>query len=76
MNTIHSVFNRINYKVRRVIKLMRDKPYWNKLRDKHKNLPGFVIGNGPSLKMDDLTKISDCKMIEGKSKDANFTLLC
>jgi len=42
---------------------MRDKPYWNKLKDKHKNLPGFVIGNGPSLKMDDLTKISDCGFI-------------
>ena len=33
--------------------------YWNSLRDKYKNRRGFVIGNGPSLKMSDLDLLTN-----------------
>ena len=37
----------------------KSKPYWDSLKDKHKGQRGFVIGNGPSLKMDDLERLKD-----------------
>lgn len=33
--------------------------YWNNIKNKHKGKAGFVIGNGPSLRIDDLTKIKE-----------------
>lgn len=36
-------------------KYNRDKSYWKGLKNKYKGKRGFVIGNGPSLKMEDLT---------------------
>ena len=36
-----------------------NKEYWYKLKDSHKGKRGFVIANGPSLKMDDLDQLTD-----------------
>ena len=33
--------------------------YWGELKNKYAGNPGWVIGNGPSLRMDDLEKIKD-----------------
>ena len=33
--------------------------YWKSIKDKHKGQAGFVIGNGPSLKIEDLSKIKE-----------------
>jgi hypothetical protein len=40
-------------------KAEEDKKYWNDIKNKYKDQPGFVIGNGPSLKIDDLTRIHE-----------------
>lgn len=36
-----------------------EKTYWNDLKDIHAGKPGYVIGNGPSLKMEDLTMLKN-----------------
>jgi hypothetical protein len=48
-----------NYKDNHTKKALEDVKYWNDIKNKYKDQPGFVIGNGPSLKIDDLTKIHE-----------------
>lgn len=38
-------------------KLKKDKEYWDNIKGKYKGRRGFVIGNGPSLIMEDLQKL-------------------
>ncbi|MEM7487245.1 MAG: 6-hydroxymethylpterin diphosphokinase MptE-like protein [Bacteroidota bacterium] len=40
-------------------KYKRDKSYWQELKNKYEGNRGFVIGNGPSLKIGDLTKLQN-----------------
>jgi hypothetical protein len=41
----------------RYARALPDKNYWRGLKDKYKDQAGFVIGNGPSLKVEDLNEI-------------------
>ena len=52
------IFRR-NYKDNHTQKAREDVQYWNEMKNKYKNQPGFVIGNGPSLRINDLTKIHE-----------------
>lgn len=36
----------------------KEKNYWNSLKNIHQGKRGFIIGNGPSLKMDDLDQLT------------------
>lgn len=51
------LFLKIQKKIRAYKKCKSDVSYWQIIKDKHKGKAGFVIGNGPSLKMEDLSKI-------------------
>lgn len=42
---------------RRILEAVRTSAYWASLSGKYRGRAGFVIGNGPSLTTDDLTKI-------------------
>jgi hypothetical protein len=42
---------------RRILEAVRTSAYWASLAGKYRGRAGFVIGNGPSLTTDDLTKI-------------------
>ena len=49
--------NRLQDRYLRYTRALPDKNYWRGLKDKYKGQAGFVIGNGPSLKIEDLTEI-------------------
>ncbi len=45
---------------RKLVKRLRcwsSRPYWRSLRNRHAGQRGFVIGNGPSLRMEDLSRL-------------------
>lgn len=50
---------RLHDKFLRYTRSLPDREYWKSLKNKHKGKTGFVIGNGPSLKIEDLTKIKE-----------------
>ena len=50
---------KIQQKIRSYKKIKLDINYWNRIKNIHKDEPGFVIGNGPSLKINDLSKIHE-----------------
>lgn len=50
---------RLYDKFLRYIRSLPDRRYWKSLKNKHKGKAGFVIGNGPSLKIEDLTMIKE-----------------
>ena len=43
--------------LRRKFLLLKSKSYWRKLENVHKGSRGFVIGNGPSLRIEDLSQL-------------------
>ena len=49
--------NARKYKENKSKKAIEDESYWKSMKDKYKNQAGFVICNGPSLNVEDLTKI-------------------
>jgi hypothetical protein len=49
--------NRLQDRYLRYTRALPDRNYWRGLKDKYKGQAGFVIGNGPSLKIEDLTEI-------------------
>ena len=49
--------NRLQDRYLRYTRALPDRSYWRGLQDKYKGQAGFVIGNGPSLKIEDLTEI-------------------
>ena len=53
------LFFKIKEKVRIYKKVKLDINYWKSIKGILNGKPGFVIGNGPSLKMDDLSKIHE-----------------
>lgn len=57
------LFLKVQQKIRAHRKVKADITYWQSIKDKRKGKAGFVIGNGPSLKMDDLTKIHNLELI-------------
>ena len=57
------LFFKIKEKIRAYKKVKADINYWKTIKGMHKEKPGFVIGNGPSLKMYDLSKIHDLGLI-------------
>tara|TARA_B100000787_G_scaffold169998_1_gene163364 strand:+ start:5421 stop:6239 length:819 start_codon:yes stop_codon:yes gene_type:complete len=57
------LFFKIKEKIRVYKKVKLDISYWKMIKDIHKGKPGFVVGNGPSLKMDDLSKIHELGFI-------------
>lgn len=42
---------------RKILEAIRIGAYWASLAGKYRGCPGFVVGNGPSLTIDDLTRI-------------------
>lgn len=56
-------FFKIKEKIRAYKKVKLDINYWKTIKDIHKGKPGFVIGNGPSLIMNDLSKIHELGFI-------------
>ena len=52
---IKKVINKLLYYYR----WKKDINYWNTLKNKYQGRRGFVIGNGPSLKIEDLTTLHD-----------------
>jgi len=44
-------------------RIKNDKEYWISIRNKHYGQAGIVVGNGPSLQIEDLTKISKKKIV-------------
>lgn len=50
-----AIFDRATNKSRIAV----NQDYWRNLKDAHKGQRGFVIGNGPSLKMEDLDRLQD-----------------
>lgn len=42
-----------------LIKYNQDKSYWKSLKNKYAGRRGFVIGNGPSLRLEDLTRLHE-----------------
>lgn len=53
IRALNEIFNRIIHKRR----VAQSSAYWDALKDKHKGQRGFVIGNGPSLKIEDLDRL-------------------
>lgn len=51
------LFFKVLKKMKTYKKIKNDIPYWKSIKNKYKGQAGFVIGNGPSLKMEDLSKI-------------------
>ena len=49
--------NRLQDRYLRYTRALPDRDYWRGLKDRYKGQAGFVIGNGPSLKIEDLTEI-------------------
>lgn len=49
---------RIQDHYERYARALPDRNYWRSLKNKYKGNVGFVIGNGPSLKIEDLTEIN------------------
>ena len=47
-----SIFIKMQFRFKK-----KNEEYWNSLKDKYKGKRGFVIGNGPSLKMSDLDQL-------------------
>jgi len=66
------LFLKIKEKITSYKKVKLDKNYWKKIKGLHFGKPGFVIGNGPSLKMDDLSKIHDLGFISIASNKIFF----
>lgn len=63
-NKCLSLHERVRFKLRSLdIAISPNDHYLKSLRGIHKGSPAFVIGNGPSLKADDLTLISQSKAI-------------
>lgn len=57
------LFLKILEKIKAYKKVKLDVNYWKTIRGIHLGKPGFIIGNGPSLKMDDLTKLHELGVI-------------
>jgi hypothetical protein len=56
------LIRRIRKKLRKHLlkqKVSRDQAYWVSLKDKYAGRPGWVIGNGPSLKYTDLDRLKN-----------------
>lgn len=49
--------DRLQDRYLRYTRALPDRSYWRGLKDRYKGQAGFVIGNGPSLKIEDLTEI-------------------
>ena len=50
--------NNILIRLNRYFKIHKSKEYYQSIRNMHKGRRGFVIGNGPSLLIDDLNLLS------------------
>ena len=57
------LFLKIQEKLRAHKKVTLDVNYWKKIKSIHSGKPGIVIGNGPSLKIDDLSRIHELGLI-------------
>lgn len=57
-----NLYSKIKHRIKKLnneIFEERNRKYWLSLKNKYKGQRGFVIGNGPSLKMKDLDKLKD-----------------